>query len=47
MAGAPENNQNARKWNLNEKQKKFCREFIIDFNGTQAAIRAGYSKKNS
>lgn len=47
MAGAPENNQNARKWNLNEKQKKFCREFIIDFNGTQAAIRAGYSKKTA
>lgn len=28
---------------LNEKQKQFCEEFIIDFNGTQAAARAGYS----
>lgn len=28
---------------LNEKQKQFCEEFIIDFNGTQAAVRAGYS----
>ena len=32
---------------LNEKQKKFCEEYIIDFNGTQAAIRAGYSKKTA
>lgn len=32
---------------LNEKQKKFCEEYIIDFNGTQAAIRAGYSKKSA
>ena len=33
--------------NLNEKQKNFCREYIKDFNGTQAAIRAGYSKKTA
>lgn len=32
---------------LNEKQKQFCNEFIIDFNGTQAAIRAGYSKRSA
>lgn len=32
---------------LNEKQKKFCQEYIIDFNGAQAAIRAGYSKKTA
>lgn len=32
---------------LNEKQKKFCEEYIIDFNGTQAAIRAGYSKRTA
>ena len=32
---------------LNEKQKNFCREYVIDFNGTQAAIRAGYEKKNA
>ncbi len=32
---------------LNEKQKQFCNEYIIDFNGTQAAIRAGYSKKTA
>ncbi|MGM9544521.1 MAG: terminase small subunit [Romboutsia timonensis] len=32
---------------LNEKQKQFCNEYIIDFNGTQAAIRSGYSKKTA
>lgn len=25
------------------KQERFCREYMVDFNGTQAAIRAGYS----
>lgn len=32
---------------LNDKQKQFCNEYIVDFNGTQAAIRAGYSKKTA
>ena len=32
---------------LNDKQKKFCREYMIDFNGKQAAIRAGYSEKTA
>ena len=32
---------------LNEKQKQFCEEYIIDLNGTQAAIRAGYSEKTA
>ena len=32
---------------LNEKQKKFCEEYIIDLNGTQSAIRAGYSEKTA
>lgn len=29
---------------LTDKQKAFCREYLKDFNGTQAAIRAGYSE---
>jgi len=29
---------------LNPKQAQFVREYIIDFNALQAAIRAGYSK---
>lgn len=28
---------------MTEKQKRFCDEYIIDCNGTQAAIKAGYS----
>lgn len=28
---------------LTNKQKRFCEEYLIDLNGTQAAIRAGYS----
>lgn len=32
---------------LTEKQKRFCDEYIVDLNGTQAAIRAGYSKKTA
>lgn len=30
-----------------EKQKMFCDEYLIDLNATQAAIRAGYSKKSA
>ena len=29
---------------LTDKQKRFCEEYIVDCNATQAAIRAGYSK---
>ena len=32
---------------MNEKQKQFCNEYLIDFNGTQAAIRAGYSRNTA
>lgn len=28
---------------MTEKQKRFCDEYLIDLNATQAAIRAGYS----
>ena len=28
---------------LNDKQEQFCREYVVDLNATQAAIRAGYS----
>lgn len=30
---------------LNDRQKRFCDEYLIDLNATQAAIRAGYSEK--
>jgi len=32
---------------LTPKAEKFCNEYLIDLNGTQAAIRAGYSKKTA
>ena len=32
---------------MNEKQKRFCEEYLIDCNATQAAIRAGYSEKTA
>lgn len=32
---------------LTDKQEKFCQEYLIDLNGTQAAIRAGYSKNTA
>lgn len=32
---------------LNEKQKKFCREYIKTGNGTQSAIKAGYSERTA
>lgn len=32
---------------LNAKQKQFCQEYLIDLNATQAAIRAGYSRKTA
>jgi hypothetical protein len=31
--------------NLTSKQESFVREYAIDMNATQAAIRAGYSEK--
>lgn len=32
---------------LKDKQEAFCREYLIDLNATQAAIRAGYSEKTA
>lgn len=32
---------------MNEKQQRFCEEYIIDHNATQAAIRAGYKERSA
>lgn len=32
---------------LNAKQVRFCEEYLIDLNATQAAVRAGYSVKTA
>lgn len=39
------NNKNVKK--LTAKQQKFIDEYLIDLNATQAAIRAGYSKRTA
>lgn len=31
---------------LTEKQKRFCEEYLVDLNATQAAARAGYKDPN-
>ncbi len=32
---------------LNDKQIRFCEEYLTDMNATQAGIRAGYSEKTA
>lgn len=32
---------------MKEKQKRFCEEYLVDCNATQAAIRTGYSEKTA
>lgn len=36
-----------KKNKLTDKQKVFCREYLVDFNGTRAAIASGYSNKTA
>lgn len=32
---------------LTRQQELFCQEYIVDYNGTKAAIRAGYKEENA
>ena len=32
---------------LTDKQERFCLEYVVDFNATEAAKRAGYSAKTA
>ena len=32
---------------LTPKQQRFVEEYLVDFNGAQAAIRAGYNKRSA
>ena len=34
-------------WTMTDKQARFVAEYLVDCNATQAAIRAGYSKKTA
>lgn len=37
----------AKKRPLSDQQERFCHEYIIDLNATQAATRAGYAKRSA
>ncbi len=45
--GAKKNEGKTAEKKLTDRQETFCKEYIIDYNATQAAIRAGYSKKTA
>jgi phage terminase small subunit len=32
---------------ISPKQERFCEEYLLDLNGTQAAVRAGYGEKGA
>lgn len=32
---------------MNDKQKRFCEEYVVTLNGAQSAINAGYSEKTA
>lgn len=31
----------------NRRHERFCQEYVVDYNGTKAAIRAGYKEKSA
>lgn len=37
----------AKEGELTQKQRRFCEEYLIDLNATQAAIRSGYSENTA
>lgn len=39
--------EETKKQTLTAKQIAFCNEYILDFNGKQAAIRSGYSENSA
>ena len=39
--------EGAEGMSLNDKQRRFVNEYLVDLNGRQAAIRAGYSEKTA
>ncbi len=44
---ATANKKTTKERKLTPLQERFCQEYVIDLNATQAAIRAGYSKKTA
>jgi len=47
MGATPKGQSSARPKQLTDKQKRFIEEYCIDFNGTKAAQRAGFSAKTA
>ena len=47
MKDKEDKKENIKPIKLTDKQEMFCQEYLIDLNATQAAIRAGYSKKTA
>lgn len=47
MSESPAEQLDANLAALNDKQRAFVFEYCVDFNGTQAAIRAGYSSNSA
>jgi phage terminase small subunit len=45
--GKPKPKADRKPGALSPKQQRFVAEYLIDLNGTQAAIRAGYSRKTA
>ena len=40
----PEKKKTAKQQKLTDRQERFCLEYVVDLNATQAAIRAGYKE---
>lgn len=47
LAAMAANDIEALKQALTVRQRRFCEEYVYDFSGKNAAIRAGYSPKNA
>ena len=39
--------EDAKEKGLTDKQRRFCEEYVIDWNGKRAAIAAGYSENTA
>lgn len=47
MAKKSKNGKDTVSGKLTPQQELFCQEYRVDYNGTKAAIRAGYSEKTA
>lgn len=47
MAKTMKRERTARPRPLTPREARFCEEYLVDLNGTQAAIRAGYSARSA